>query len=160
MDNESSISKHNLKALHTDSFKLHKQQAFLQIWLPLVLFMLLMTAVIVLIIIESSSLPPQSFDYSRQWANISAMFLVLIASFFWIINVAVLFVLIFIVVKAIQTLPFYTKMAQIYVNIAKLHLQNWADKSVNPIISTESRNAGWKELLSRLRLIKKQKSNL
>jgi uncharacterized membrane protein (DUF485 family) len=115
------------------SYQLHRRQRNLQIILPVVLSGVVLIGIIVLI---SFATFKSSGDVSR-WAAISTIWIIIPALIAGLIVLAILVGLIYLMARALGALPYYTGMAQDYVNIAQGYIIRGADMVVKPVIALE-----------------------
>jgi hypothetical protein len=115
------------------SYQLHRKQRNLQIILPMVLSGLALIGMIVLI---SFATFKSSGDVGR-WAAISTIWIVIPVLIAGLIALAILIGLIYLMARALGTLPRYTGMVQDYVSIARSYIIRGADMVANPVIVLE-----------------------
>jgi hypothetical protein len=117
----------------------HQKQVFWQIWFPLLLTLFLVLVLSVLTIISSS----KDNQIGLYWANISLMYMILISSFFGLLVLIILLLLIYGLVKLLTITPIYTLIAQTYVFRIASVLLKWANKIVQPVFFIRSVWAGF-----------------
>ncbi|MBE0687606.1 MAG: hypothetical protein IH585_16565 [Anaerolineaceae bacterium] len=120
---------------NTETKEQSKKEHFLQIYLPLSFFLLLVMIAAVLVINISGS----KIQSVQQWANISAVLLIVPLLFTSFIVLAILILLIFGQAKLLKWLPIH--FANFYVFIMKIaiFIMNGSNKIVTPIIKTKSK---------------------
>jgi len=120
---------------NTETKEQSKKEHFLQIYLPLSFFLLLVTIAAVLVINISGS----KIQSVQQWANISAVLLIVPLLFTSFIVLAIFIFLIFGQAKLLKWLPIH--FANFYVFIMKIaiFIMNGSNKIVTPIIKTKSK---------------------
>jgi hypothetical protein len=121
------------------SYMRHRRQIVRQIILPVVLSAVLMIALIVWICLATFN---QGGDVGR-WAAISTMWIVTPVMFVGLIVLALLGGLIYLMIRILRGLPYYTGMAQDYVYIGQGYVKRFADMLVKPIIGLN----GWIETI-------------
>lgn len=105
----------------------------MQIILPVALSGLILIGMIVLI---SFATFKSGGDVNR-WAAISTIWVIIPVLIAGLIVFAVLVGLIYLMARALGALPYYTGMAQDYVNIARGYIIRGADMVVKPVIVLE-----------------------
>jgi hypothetical protein len=115
------------------SYQLHRRQRNLQIILPVAFSAALLIGMVVLI---SFATLKSDGDVSR-WAAVSTIWIIIPALLGGLITLAILVGLIYLMARALGTLPHYTGMAQDYVYIARDYIVRGADMVVKPVIALE-----------------------
>jgi len=115
------------------SYKNHRRQFWLQIFLPVILAVLLIIAIAVISGVaafgENGAAP--------RWAAISTIWLVIPVMFFGLIFLAILFGLVYLMIRALQVLPPYTSKAQYYVNRGASEVKRFSDMAAKPVLFIE-----------------------
>lgn len=119
------------------SYQLHRKQRNTQIILPIILSAVLLVGLVVLISISTFK---QGGDVGR-WAAISTIWIIIPVLLAGLILLAILIGLIYLMARALQGLPYYTRIAQDYVYKARGYIIRGADMAVKPILALD----GWLE---------------
>lgn len=119
--------------------KLHLQQFYLQILLPVVLFAILMLALGTL---ASMGGPQDGIDHTAVWAHISTIFMVVIVFISGLVTLAILILVIYALVWLLSKLPEYSFIAQLYLQLFGSRIQTLAGKTSSPFIAIRSAWAG------------------
>ena len=127
------------------SYRNHRRQFWLQIFLPLILAVLLIIAVAVVSGIAAFG---QNGDAPR-WAAISTIWLVIPVMIFGLIFLAILLGLVYLMVRALQGLPPYTSKAQYYVNRGASEVKRFSDLAAKPVLFIEGIIASLKIIFGR-----------
>ncbi|MFO7972828.1 MAG: hypothetical protein R6U40_13920 [Desulfobacterales bacterium] len=146
MENEFSTS--SFESGRRPSLQRHRREKIWQILVPLILGVLLILAVAVLVVLtatRSTAGGPVS-----QWADTSAIWLILPVMMFAVVGTLVLIGLIYGVAKMIEILPPYANLVQGYAGLIAAKVKLITRKIVNPIIAVESTKAGVKGFISAL----------
>ena len=118
--------------VHSSYLRYRKQRAT-QIILPVVISAVLMVALIVLI----SFVTFKSDGDVGRWAAISTIWIIIPTLLAGLIFLAILIGLIYLMVRALSALPYYTGIAQDYVYKAKAYIIRGADMAVKPVIAID-----------------------
>jgi uncharacterized membrane protein len=121
------------------SYRLHRKQRTVQIFLPVLLSAVLFVGMIALV---SFAAFEQGGDAGR-WAAISTIWIVIPVLVAGLLVLALLAGLIYLLARALGALPYYTGMAQDYVHIARGYIVRGADLAVKPILALN----GWVETI-------------
>ena len=113
------------------SYIQHRKQRMTQIILPVVLSAVLVIGMILLISVVTFK---YGGDVSR-WAEISTIWLTIPIIVAGLIFLAILMGLIYLLVRVLGVLPYYTSLAQDYIYIAQIYIVRGADMAVKPIIA-------------------------
>ena len=127
----------------------HRRQVRLQIWLPLGITLLVIAAVCVLIVLTAASGGRDA--QIGQWRDTTLVLLFIPAILQSLITLAILGGSVYLMGMLLRKLPFYTYLAQFYVNLAAEKIHQAADLIVQPALKVQGAWAGWQALLSRLR---------
>ena len=125
--------------------KIHKQQGFWQILLPIILFSIIAIAAAVLLSLRSASMPQ-----FKQLADLITIFLVLLLMLSLLLG---LLIPILLIVGLMKLSPRITVISQMILNFVlrvKQGSQTTADMSVNPIIKARAGAAKFKKLFESL----------
>lgn len=134
---------------HAETLRLHRKQAGLQIFLPIILITLVALGVIVFLIVIS--LRPNGAATHIVWADISTIWLLLPLILLSIFPAALLVGLIFGFSKLIRGLPQYGALGQYYAQRMVDEVRKIADKAAQPAIQVGGWKAGWQRLRNLLR---------
>jgi FtsH-binding integral membrane protein len=115
------------------SYKNHRRQFWVQIFLPMILAVFLVVAVAVLTGIAAFG---QGGDAPR-WAAVSTIWLVIPVMFFGLIILTLLVGLIYLLARALQLLPPYTSKAQYYVDRGTSEAKRFSDMAAKPVLFLE-----------------------
>ena len=113
------------------SYIQHRKQRMTQIILPVALSAVLVIGMILLISVVTFK---YGGDVSR-WAEISTIWLTIPIIVAGLIFLAILMGLIYLLVRILGVLPYYTSLAQDYIYIAQIYIVRGADMAVKPIIA-------------------------
>jgi uncharacterized membrane protein len=116
------------------SYLRHRKQHTTQIILPIVISVILMIALIVLISLVTFN---SNGDVNR-WAAISTIWIIIPTLLAGLLLLAILIGLIYLMARALKALPYYTGLAQDYVNIAKAYITRGADMAAKPVFAVDS----------------------
>jgi hypothetical protein len=122
----------------------HKKQVLWQITVPFVLGALLFLALMVLVITGGDA-------QITQWGHISLIWLILPSMLFVLIMLAIFGGLLYGVVRLNNALPGIMRKVQGFFWRLKYHVEKVSDKTVEPVIKTESSRAGMRALMNRVR---------
>ena len=122
------------------SYKNHRRQFWLQIFLPMLIAVLFIIAVAVWTGIATFG---QDGD-SPRWAAISTIWLVIPVMFFSLLFLAILIGLIYLLARALNVIPPYTAKAQYYVNRGANEAKRFSDISTQPVLFIEGIRASIK----------------
>ena len=111
------------------SYLLHRKQRNTQIILPVVLGALLMVGLIVLICLATFK---SGGDVGR-WAAISTMWIIIPMLLGGLITLAILIGCIYLMARALAGLPYYTGLAQDYIQLARSYITRGAQMAVKPV---------------------------
>lgn len=127
------------------SYKKHRHQFWIQIFLPMTLVILLITAVAVLTGIATFG---EGGD-SPRWAAISTIWLVIPVMIFGLIFFAILVGLIYLLARGLKGMPPYSSKAQYYVRRATSQVKRFSDMAAKPVLFLEGILASLKAILGR-----------
>ncbi len=122
-----------------------KKELVLQIYLPLIIFILLILAVGILAILSTTN----DFSRTADWANVSVVFLSVPFLIFTFLILAVLILVIYAQAKLIKSVPIQLK--RLYALILTISASVWrfSDKAVSPIIKVNGWSAAIKRFFSK-----------
>ena len=115
------------------SYKNHRRQFWLQIFMPMLIAILLIVALAVWTGIVTFG---QGGD-SPRWAAISTIWLVIPIMFFSLIFLTILIGLIYLMTRALNIIPLYTAKAQYYVNRGTSEAKRFTDMATHPVLFIE-----------------------
>lgn len=115
--------------------KAHRQEFFLQILLPIILFSLLLLG---LGYLASASGTQNGINHTAVWAHISTIFMVIILIGTGVAILAILALVIYALGWLLSKLPQYSFIAQLYFQLYGKKIQTLADKTTSPVISIHS----------------------
>jgi hypothetical protein len=127
------------------SYLRHRKERVTQIYLPMIITALLLVGLIVLISVSTFN---QGGDVGR-WAAISTMWLSTFILFGGLITLAILGGLVYLMSRLLSALPYYTGIAQDYVQIARGYILRGAEMVTKPIIAADSFLANFKAFFGR-----------
>ncbi|MBL8063206.1 MAG: hypothetical protein JNK32_09325 [Anaerolineales bacterium] len=119
------------------SYLKHRKQLVRQIILPVVLSAVILAAMVVWISVATFQ---QGGDVGR-WAAISTIWVIIPMLLGGLIVLAILGGLIYLMMRLLGALPYYTGLAQDYIFIARGYIIRGADMAVKPILALN----GWLE---------------
>jgi uncharacterized membrane protein len=96
------------------SYTAHRRQFWLHIFLPMILAVILIIAVAAIMGVAAFG----ANGDSPRWAAISTIWLLIPVMVFGLLFLAILFGLVYLLVRALQVLPSYTSSVQYYINRA------------------------------------------
>ena len=108
-----------------------KNEQFLQIYLPLGIFILLAVSFSLLAILNSTT----ENSNIAHWANISSVILIFPSLFTTLVWVAIVLLIIFGLAKAIKWIPIYISKAYVFIIRVAIFLINGSNKLVSPLIN-------------------------
>ncbi len=124
----------------------HRRQTFWQVWVPLIVAIV---AAIGLAVIAALSVAGNA-QSGAHWAGISLIAMIIPLMLMGLIAFAILGILIFTISRISRVLPYYSlQIYQLILRTAAV-IRRWSDKSVEPILATQSWRAGMKALLRRI----------
>ncbi len=120
-----------------------KNQIFVQIYLPLIVFILIIIGVAVLSILSTTN----NFDLTAHWANISFVLLSVPALVTGFIVFVLLALLVFGQYKLIRWLPIQLKKLYALVLTVSAYIWKFTNQLSRPIIEVKSKNASLQRLV-------------
>ena len=127
------------------SYKKHRRQFWTQIFLPMTLVVLIITAVAVLTGIATFG---EGGD-SPRWAAISTIWLVIPVMIFGLFFFVILVGLIYLLARGLKGMPPYSSKAQYYVRRATSQVKRFSDMAAKPVLFLEGILASLKAILGR-----------
>jgi hypothetical protein len=115
--------------------KLYRQQFFLQILLPVLLFSGLLLGLGVLASVSGTQ---GGVNHTAVWAHISTIFMVIITIIAGLAGLAILIMVIYALAWLLSRLPEYSCIAQLYLQLFGRNIRTLADKSTSPFILIRS----------------------
>ena len=115
------------------SYKNHRRQFWIQIFLPILLTVLLFIAVAVL---TGTAAFGENGD-SPRWAAVSTIWLIIPVMIFGLIFFAILAGFIYLLAQALKVMPPYSSQAQYYVNRAASEIKRFSDMAAKPVLFLE-----------------------
>ena len=127
------------------SYKKHKRQFWLQIFLPMLVAILLIVAVAVWTGLATFG---EGSD-SPRWAAISTIWLVIPVMFFGLLVLALLVGLVYLLARGLKVIPPYTAKAQYYVNRGTDVAKQVSEKATQPVLFLQGIAASLKAFFGR-----------
>ena len=127
------------------SYKKHRRQFWLQIFLPMVAAILFIVVVAVLTSLAAFC----TGGDSPRWAAISTIWLVIPVMFFGLLVLAILIGLIYLLARGLKVIPPYTAKAQYYVNRGTDVAKQVSEKAAQPVLFLQGITASLKAFLGR-----------
>ena len=127
------------------SYKIHRHQFWLQIFLPMLVTTLFIIAVATLTSLATFG---ENGDVSR-WAAISTIWLVIPIMLFGLIFLAILVGLVYLLARGLKATPLYTAIAHYYVNQATDATKEFSDKATSPVLYISGITASIKTLFGK-----------
>jgi hypothetical protein len=127
------------------SYRKHRRQAWLQIYVPILIIIILGFAMA--FVIGSYAMKGQGD--SQRWAAISTIWLVIPVLVFSLVVLALLISGIYLLMRLLKLIPPYSAKAQYHVNLTVQKTRYYADLSVKPVLFLEGVKASIKEFFRR-----------
>ena len=128
------------------SYRKHRRQVWLQVYLPAIILVILGLSLSVLIGIAAFN----ETGNAQQWAAISTIWLVLPLLVFGLVFGTLVITLIYLVARLLKLLPPYTAKAQTYVYRASHKTQYYSDMAVKPVLILEGIAASIRSFLGKV----------
>lgn len=112
-----------------------KKEHFLQIYLPLTFFVLLVIITAVLVVNISGT----KMQSVQQWANISAVILIVPLLFNFLLILAIFILLIIGQAKLLKWLPIHFANFHVFIMKIGIFIMNGSNKIVSPVIKSKSK---------------------
>ena len=119
----------------TNEFHRHKKQRFWQIYLPMIITVGILAAIMTLIIMAITTNP----DMNSKWASIILMIAITGISIFAIAIAALLIYISISLRKGIKAIPTYTNMAKFYTDFLNTKIKVVSEKTTTPFVKI----GGW-----------------
>ncbi len=116
------------------SYLRHRRERVTKIYMPVIISAVLLLALVILISVSTFG---QGGDVGR-WAAISTMWLSIFILIGGLITLAILVGLIYLMARALSAIPYYTGIAQDYIQLARGYIIRAADMIADPVIATET----------------------
>lgn len=136
--------KPNLFGTHS-SYKNHRRQFWLQIFLPMILMVVFIFTVGAITGVAAFS----ENSASPRWGAISTIWLVIPVMFFGLIFLVILASLVYLLGRTLQVLPPYSSKAQYYLHRAASEIKQYSDKATEPVLFIEAIKASLKAVFGR-----------
>jgi hypothetical protein len=146
MENELSVSA--FEGNKRPSLERHRREKIWQILVPLIIGILLILAVGVIVILTAAC--SSAGGAVSQWADTSAIWLIMPVIMFAIFGILILIGLIYLVARITKILPPYADLVQGYASLVAAKVSLVTRKIVSPFITVESTRAGIKGFISAL----------
>jgi hypothetical protein len=117
------------------TYQAHRRQAFWQIYLPLIVFTILVIATIVLVIIASNE--PVS-----KWADISLIFVISITMVAFLVVIVGLAFSVVYTRRLLRATPYFFFNAQRFIYLVEIRVKRVSNAAVEPILKINSFFAG------------------
>lgn len=127
------------------SYTAHRRQAWLQIFLPIILAV----ALIIVVAVVTSMVAFGGTGDSVRWAAVSTIWLLVPTMIFGLIFLAILSGLVYLLARTLQVLPTYTSNAQYYLNRVASQIKHFSDTSTRPVFFVEEVKARVKAIFGR-----------
>ena len=127
------------------SYRKHRKQAWLQIYVPILIIIILGLAMA--FVIGSSAIRGQGD--SQRWAAISTIWLVIPVLIFSLVILALLVSGIYLMMRLLKLIPPYSAKAQYLVNRTAQKTRYYSDLTVRPVLFLEGVIASIKEFFRR-----------
>lgn len=132
--------------INASPVEMHRRQMLLQVWLPLIVSIIIVLAVMIIAAVGTVQGSPQI----NRWGNISAILIILPILLAGVILLALIGVGIYGLRKALQAMPgFFTKLQIRVANIA-LATHRAADSSTQPIFAVNNFTVSVKTVWNRV----------
>ena len=117
------------------TYQAHRRQAFWQIYLPLIVFTILVIATIVLVIIASN-------EQVSKWADISLIFVISITMVAFLVVIVGLAFSVVYTRRLLRATPYFFFNAQRFIYLVEIRVKRVSNVSVEPILKINSFFAG------------------
>lgn len=146
MENEFSVSA--FEGNKRPSLERHRREKIWQIQVPLIIGILLILAVGVIVVLTAAR--TSTGGAVSQWADTSAIWLILPVIMFAILGIMVLTGLIYLIARIIKILPSYADLVHGYAGQVAAKVSLVTRKIASPFIAVKSTRAGIKGFISAL----------
>ena len=130
----------SIKSPNHLSYKKHRKQFWLHIFLPMLLSIVLIVAVSALTTLSAFG---ESGDASR-WAAVSTVWLVIPVMLFGVLVLAIIIAIIYLMARALKDIPSYTATAQHYVYRGTDIAKRYSEMATKPVLFLQGINASLK----------------
>ncbi len=127
------------------SYRNHRRQFWLQIFLPMFVTVLLVIAVAILTGLAAFGEDGEA----PRWAAISTIWLVIPVMIFGLLLLAILVSLIYLLARTLKVIPPYAAKAQYYINRGTSTIKRFSDLAAKPVLYLEGLIASLKAFLGR-----------
>lgn len=127
--------------------ELHRKQIFWQVWIPLIVTLLLILALMVGVVASAAT---GTGDVGR-WQAVSLIFLIMPALVGGFVFLAVLGLACYAIFWLLKNLPAYAHLAQAYIHYFSVLVRHYADKALTPILVIRIRQTEWQAFWRGLR---------
>jgi uncharacterized membrane protein len=117
------------------TYQAHRRQAFWQIYLPLIVFTILVIATIVLVIIANN-------EQVSKWADISLIFVISITMVAFLVVIVGLAFSVVYTRRLLRATPYFFFNAQRFIYLVEIRVKRVSNVSVEPILKINSFFAG------------------
>jgi hypothetical protein len=117
----------------------HRREVFWQITFPCVMLVLVLVTMGVLAVVPGGT--------TRVWADISLIWLIILASILTVILMVLLIALAYLVVKMVHGLPRYALLAQRFFARLSEQVEGAGDRAVEPVLRAHSLSASLRKLV-------------
>ena len=117
------------------TYQAHRRQAFWQIYLPLIVFTILVIATIVLVIIASN-------EQVSKWADISLIFVISITMVAFLVVIVGLAFSVVYTRRLLRATPYFFFNAQRFIYLVEIRVKRVSNAAVEPILKINSFFAG------------------
>ena len=125
----------SLKQRNPITYQAHRRQAFWQIYLPLIVFTILVIATIVLVIIASN-------EQVSKWADISLIFVISITMVAFLVVIVGLAFSVVYTRRLLRATPYFFFNAQRFIYLVEIRVKRVSNAAVEPILKINSFFAG------------------
>lgn len=122
------------------SYKSHRRQFWIQIFLPIILAVLFIIAIAV--VTSMAAFGPN--DNSPVWAAISTIWLVVPVMFFGLVFLVFLIGMAYLLAQALKVVPSYSLKTQHFLNRATSQIKHFSEMAVKPVLFIEGIKASLK----------------
>jgi hypothetical protein len=129
-----------------ETLKIYRQQFFLQILLPVVLFSILLLGLGILAAVSGTQ---GGINHTAVWAHISTIFMVIFIFIAGLVALAIAILVIYALAWLLSRLPEYSYIAQLYLQLFGRNIHTLADKSTSPFILIRSLWTGMISIFNR-----------
>ncbi|UCD42321.1 MAG: hypothetical protein JSV69_01495 [Chloroflexota bacterium] len=124
-----------LKQRNPITYEAHRRQTFWQIYLPLIIFGVLVIIMIVLALLADD-------QANSKWADISLIFMISIAMVMFVIVTVGLAFLAYYTTQLLKTAPYYFYVIQRYAYLIEIRVRSYSNTAAEPFLRVRSFMAG------------------